>query len=183
MMFETIPLFSLDIHKIQIKEWSEHKEKILSYMTNGYNDQTISFTDYFTYISEGEYPPYREEFLEIMSKYILEFQEHFNNISQEPYKFTRIAGPWCQKYNRYDYHPPHDHGSIGYSAVLYAKIEPEVHPSTQFFSPFPNHIGFRENRLIKVEEGDLVVFPANLMHMAPPHYSDEERIIISFNIQ
>ena len=33
-----------------------------------------------------------------------------------------------------------------------------------------------------VEEGDLVIFPANLFHMAPPHYSDKYRTIISFNL-
>ena len=62
-------------------------------------------------------------------------------------------------------------------------MNPEVHPSTHFFSPFGNHLGFKENRLLRVDEGDLVIFPASLTHMAPPHYSDEERIIISFNIQ
>ena len=35
-----------------------------------------------------------------------------------------------------------------------------------------------ENR----KEGDLVIFPANLFHMAPPHYSDKLRTIISFNL-
>ena len=34
-----------------------------------------------------------------------------------------------------------------------------------------------------VEEGDLVIFPSNLFHMAPPHYSDKYRTIISFNLQ
>ena len=191
MMFENIPLFSIDIHKVHVEEWSEHKDRILSYMTKGYGDESISFTDYFTYITKGKYPPYRDEFLEIMSKYVTKYQEYIEELgngslfgdNNGPYKFTQIAGPWCQKYNRGDYHPPHDHGSIGWSCVLYAKMNPEVHPSTHFFSPFGNHLGFKENRLLRVDEGDLVIFPASLTHMAPPHYSDEERIIISFNIQ
>ena len=33
-----------------------------------------------------------------------------------------------------------------------------------------------------VVEGDLVIFPSNLYHMAPPHYSDKYRTIISFNL-
>ena len=33
-----------------------------------------------------------------------------------------------------------------------------------------------------VEEGDLLIFPAHILHMAPPHYdTDELRVIFSFN--
>ena len=190
-MFETIPIFSIDIHKVYVEEWSENKDLILSYMTNGYDDRTISFTDYFTYMSQGQHPPYRNKFLELMSKYVKEFLSHMElpvgydktKVSNSKFDFSQIEGPWCQKYKSGDYHAPHDHGSIGWSCVLYAKMNPEVHPSTHFFSPFTNHLGVKENRMVRVDEGDLIIFPASLMHMAPPHYSEtEERIIISFNI-
>ena len=190
-MFEPISLFSIDIHKVYVEEWSEHKDRMLSYMTDGYSDKTISFSDYFTYIRQGQYPPYRNEFLELMSKYVEEYLEYIKKLghiinTKDPngtYNFSKIEGPWCQKYKSGDYHAPHDHGSIGWSCVLYAKMNPEVHPSTHFFSPFTNHLGVKENRMIRVDEGDLIIFPASLMHMAPPHFSEtEERIIISFNI-
>ena len=184
-MMQSFSLFSINAHRIVIPNWSEeHRDRILELVPKNYEelnqsvddkrtDDKLEYTDYFRYSQED--PPYAEALFEVLRPLLDDFFKE-NEIS-------RITALWCQRYKSGDYHAPHDHGSLGYSAVLYAKMEPEVHPSTQFFSPFPNHIGFRENRLIKVEEGDLVVFPANLMHMAPPHYSDEERIIISFNIQ
>ena len=146
-MFETIPVFSIDIHKVYVEEWSENKDLILSYMTDGYDDRTISFTDYFTYMSQGQHPPYRNKFLQLMSKYLKEFLSYTES---SVFDFSQIEGPWCQKYKSGDYHAPHDHGSIGWSCVLYAKMNPEVHHSTQFFSPFPNNLGVKENRLINL---------------------------------
>ena len=49
--------------------------------------------------------------------------------------------------------------------------------------PYMPHTGNRDMKAPDdVEEGDLVIFPANLFHMAPPHYSDKLRTIISFNL-
>ena len=189
-MFEPISLFSIDVHKVYVEEWSEHKDRMLSYMTDGYGDKTISFTDYFTYISQGQYPPYRNEFLELMGKYVEQYLQYMKELghsvnTKDPngtYNFSKIEGPWCQKYKSGDYHPPHDHGSIGFSAVLYAKLDSDVHPSTQFFPPFPSENGTKVSKSFQVEEGDLIIFPAHVLHMAPPHYDDKMRVIFSFNL-
>ena len=88
---------------------------------------------------------------------------------------------WCQRYKANDYHEPHTHDSKGYSAVFYAKMSPE-HKSTMFFAPYLNLFGMGESMSTIVEEGDLIIFPSNLWHMAPPHTSENERIIFSFNL-
>ena len=93
-----------------------------------------------------------------------------------------MSGLWCQRYKSRDYHVPHDHGTVGYSCVFYARINPKVHKSTLFFSPFAAESGSRDTSSIAVEEGDLVIFPSGLLHMAPPHDSDQDRIIISLNL-
>ena len=65
---------------------------------------------------------------------------------------------------------------------LYAKLNPKVHTGTKFFSPFPNEKGCKENIYADAEEGDLLIFPAHLLHMAPSLYdTDELRVIFSFN--
>ena len=88
---------------------------------------------------------------------------------------------WCQRYDARDYFVPHDHGPVGYSAVLYAKLTDE-HKSTLFFSPFNDETGSHPCYAVPAREGDVVIFPANLMHTALPHDSEEERVIISFNL-
>ena len=183
---QTFPLFSINVHKIKIKDWSEkHRDRILALVSEdedvydrGSNELNpeisfkVLYTDYFK--NFGKCPPYTNELFNLLDPHLEEFYKQ-NEIS-------RVTSLWCQKYQRSDYHEPHDHGSIGYSAVLYAKLNPKVHPGTKFFSPFPNEKGCKESIYADVEEGDLLIFPAHILHMAPPHYdTDELRVIFSFN--
>ena len=177
---ETFALFSINAHRIKIKDWSEkHRDRILALVPEdqdnydrGITDHNIFYTDYFKNL--GKCPPYTIELFEVLDPHLEEFYKQ-NEIS-------RVTSLWCQKYQRSDYHEPHDHGSIGYSAILYAKLNPKVHPGTKFFSPFPAEKGCKENIYTTAEEGDLLIFPAHILHMAPPHYdNDELRVIFSFN--
>jgi len=180
-MMETFSLFSIYAHRIIIKDWSEkHRDRILDlvpdlepeYVDERLTDHKIYYTDYFK--SLKKIPPYTKELFEVLDPYLEDFFEK-NEIS-------RITSVWCQKYKSSDYHAPHDHGSLGFSAVLYAKMNSDVHPGTQFFAPFPTEKGCKETIYTKAEEGDLLIFPAHILHMAPPHYdNDELRVIFSFN--
>tara|TARA_B100001029_G_scaffold18877_1_gene12560 strand:- start:86 stop:634 length:549 start_codon:yes stop_codon:yes gene_type:complete len=180
-MMQTFPIFSINAHRIKIEDWSEkHRDRILDLvpeqdeemLNGGMSDNKIHYTDYFS--SLKKVPPYTKELFEVLDPYLEDFFEK-NEIS-------RITSVWCQKYKSSDYHAPHDHGSIGYSAVLYAKLDATIHPGTQFFSPFPTEKGCKETLYAKAEEGDLLIFPAHILHMAPPHYdSNELRVIFSFN--
>ena len=50
-----------------------------------------------------------------------------------------------------------------------------------FTSPFPIE-GTMGSVSPNVSEGDLIIFPSSLLHTAPPHKSDEDRIVFSFNL-
>lgn len=171
-----IPLFSVNAFKYTVPDWNQNRDKILDLIPFNSEQWTkvephIAYTDYFN----DEVQPYRKEFLEIVSPILSEFRNAAN------YKFNDVGQLWCQAYNRRDYHVPHDHGPVGYSCVFYAKMS-EEHPSTLFFSPFSDETGFKTYQSVPCVEGDLLIFPAHLMHMAPPHDSEDERIIISFNL-
>ena len=186
---QNFSLFSIDAHRVVIPNWSEeHRDRILELVPKNYEelngnldeksvdydrdtDSNLEYTDYFRYTKED--PPYAEALFEILHPLLADFFKE-NEIS-------RITALWCQRYKSGDYHAPHDHGSLGYSAVLYAKMNSESHPGTQFFSPFPSEKGCKETIYTKAEEGDLLIFPAHITHMAPPHYNDELRVIFSFN--
>ena len=102
---------------------------------------------------------------------------------QSDFKFNEVSKCWTQRYSKGDYHPPHDHWSEGYAAVFYAELDPTEHQSTEFMQPWIPTSGNRDMSSVQgVVEGDLVIFPSNLFHMAPPHYSDKLRTIISFNL-
>jgi len=134
-------------------------------------DDHIKFTDFLS--SENE--EYKSEVIQLLQPYLGNFYE------QSLYKFRGISSMWCQRYEAKDFFMPHDHGSIGYSCILYAKMNNE-HKSTLFFSPFNDETGSHPCYSVPAKEGDLIIFPANLMHTALPHTSEEERVIIAFNL-
>ena len=167
-----VDLFKISVTQYFIREWEKVKESILlSIPSSNDAEKHIGFTDYF----EENDAKYKKNIFKILEPYLQEF------CKTSLYKFTGISNMWCQRYNARDYHVPHDHGALGYSCVFYAKMS-EEHPGTLFFSPFNDETGTHACNSVACKEGDLIIFPSNLMHMAPPHDSEEERVIISFNL-
>tara|TARA_Y100001963_G_scaffold131050_1_gene187937 strand:- start:228 stop:818 length:591 start_codon:yes stop_codon:yes gene_type:complete len=194
MMIHTIPLFTINVYKTKIKDWSEkHRDRLLDLVPKessrklvqpGQWTDSMDYTDYHAWSNQAvEKPPYYDELMKVLKPYLEEFFSSGNyKSSYQNTGTTQIHEVWCQRYKSGDYHSPHDHGSIGYSAVLYAKLDPDVHRSTEFYMPFPTEQGSKRSQSLMVEEGDLVIFPAHLLHMAPPHCSEDKiRVIFSFN--
>ena len=157
-----------------VDDWSEHKDDILS--TLDLEDGDGHLTDYFKYYQAGKIAPYTERMFEILDPAIKDFNQLY------PFDF-QIFNMWAQKYTRGGYHPPHNHGALGYSAIFYASLESD-HQPTSFFAPF---VDFIEGDVIEyvpeVSEGDIVFFPSVLTHQCKAVQSDSERVIFSFNIK
>jgi len=157
-----------------VDDWSEHKDDILSSLD--LEDGDGHLTDYFKYYQAGEIAPYTERMFEILDPAIKDFNQLY------PFDF-QIFNMWAQKYTRGGYHPPHNHGALGYSAIFYASLESD-HQPTSFFAPF---VDFIEGDVIEyvpeVSEGDIVFFPSVLTHQCKAVQSDSERVIFSFNIK
>jgi hypothetical protein len=177
-LFNEQSMFVVNSYSTHVVEWKERREEILSlvnFNVEGHDkiSDNLAYSDYNLYNQEDS--PYRKSFLEMLEPYLKEFRENV-------FQYNQVTGVWCQKYLSGDYHGPHDHGPIGYSAVFYAKINADVHLSTLFYSPFRDNVGVVGSKSYKSVEGDLRIFPAYLLHTAPPHKSDEDRIIFSFNL-
>ena len=166
--------FVIPVFTYTIENWSEHKDEIISMLHT--EDGNSHQTDYFKYYQFGELPPYAEKLFEVIKPAL----DEFNDIHSCEFS---IKNMWGQRYTRGDYHSPHNHGAIGYSAVVYASLESDHEPTT-FFAPF---VDFSEGNVIEyapeVSEGDIVFFPSSLMHQCKAVQSDSERVIFSFNMQ
>jgi len=157
-----------------VDDWSEHKDDILSSLD--LEDGDGHLTDYFKYYQAGEIAPYTERMFEILDPAIKDFNQLY------PFDF-QIFNMWAQKYTRGGYHPPHNHGALGYSAIFYASLESD-HQPTSFFAPFVDFIGGDVIEYVpEVSEGDIVFFPSVLTHQCKAVQSDSERVIFSFNIK
>lgn len=91
---------------------------------------------------------------------------------------------WFQKYNHNMDHPVHTHGPTGFSVICFIEYDKNNHKPTTFVSPFSNNFNGELTRYTPdVEEGDIIFFPANLLHYAPTNLSKITRTIVSFNLK
>ena len=166
--------FVVPFFTAKVENWSDHKDDIISSLD--LEDGDGHLTDYFKYYNEGKVAPYTERLFELFDPALKEFNEIY------PFDFE-IYNMWAQKYTRGGYHPPHNHGALGYSAIFYASLDSD-HQPTSFFAPFVDFIeGDVVEYVPEVSEGDIVFFPSVLTHQCKAVKSDSERVIFSFNIK
>ena len=102
------------------------------------------------------------------------------------------SGMWAIINKKGNSNNEHIHPNSNLSAAYYVKAPEKSgdflvnNPHSMSRNIFPERESPTElNRLIakhKVEEGDLLIFPAYLPHQVLPNESDEDRIVISFNL-
>ena len=164
------PIFEVPLVHYSIRDWKNRKQPLVDKLPNG------EYTDFMSYKRDLEVPPYLDELSECVSEEVADFQQSY------PCPVV-ISNAWCERARKYDYHPVHQHGAVGFSAVLYVEFDSSVHEATKFYSPFndPATGDLMEYQPF-VKEGDLVIFPSYLLHEGPVNKSDKERVIVSFNI-
>ena len=81
---------------------------------------------------------------------------------------------WFQKYKQSSNHKWHIH-SGNYTGVFYVKF-PQDAPKTQLLLN-----GKIAN--LNTSEGDLIIFPSFIKHRSPPNKSNNDKLIISYNLQ
>ena len=105
----------------------------------------------------------------------------FNSVGDIAIKFAQEASPyeaqfelydiWGAVYKRNDFTKPHDHWPHPWSFSYYVKSD----GTTPIIFPEGGHYFYPKTN-------DIIVFPSILRHIVPIHESDEERIIVSGNI-
>ena len=181
--------FQIPYVKKSVPEWKNLKKDFLSLVDFTDSDCTEFnqpfYSDYCKYYGEGLQPPYHNDLLLLLEEPINWFRRFYpttqGTYDQFPVPMD-IPSSWCQKYTAGQMHPVHTHSIYGWSAIFYAQLGND-HKATNFFSPFPDPwTGFPEEITPSMNEGDMIFFPAQLMHQSLPHRSKEDRIIFSFNL-
>lgn len=174
---DTRQLFPITVVKHSVVNWETKKLLLLDLINNEADFEWQECqTDFFS-SSKGSY---LDEWYDI----IKEDLEHVLPGFGLPFSSLDKWELWSQKYKKGDRHSPHNHGFGNLSAVLYVEFDPLEHTSTAFYPPFPDPFfgNISTAVLPDIQEGDIIFFPATLVHEAPPHYSDKVRTIMSFNI-
>lgn len=105
---------------------------------------------------------------------------------------VKITSMWAIINNKDAFNEKHHHGNSSLSAAYYVKAEKDA-GNIVFFDPrqanvFHHPVSKKPNELnaqvqsVSPKAGTLVLFPSYLEHKVNPNLSNEERIVISFNI-
>ena len=105
---------------------------------------------------------------------------------------VKIIAMWSIINKKNSFNIKHNHPNSYLSAAYYVKV-PKNSGNISFYDPkeqknirFPKTKKFTEISAVvssmEPEEGDLLLFPSYLYHSVSENLSDNERIIISFNI-
>ena len=174
----TFNMFHIPSYQIQVENWTEKQSQLLRLCNDSefMNDDGISEVQ-TSYYGEDQSLNLVHDVVNILRREIQRFGREFD------IRNPIVDYAWFQKYNDKDFHIPHNHGSEGWSCVVYIKFDPEVHKPTNFIAPFYDTKGSVITHIPKVNEGTMIFFPAMLTHYAPPSESHKTRIILSFNIR
>ena len=104
----------------------------------------------------------------------------------------KLISFWANEYYKKDFQEPHLHGNCDLSFVIFKKIGKSS--GLLFFSPaydliqtstfwLGKEIGVDDTLECSAKEGQIVIFPSILRHMALPNNEEEVRITYSGNVQ
>ena len=126
----------------------------------------------------------RDSLFEFVKTIIGTYEENFDYIGSIklldkslPYVFGQ---PWINVQKNYQYIPIHTHDGV-YSYTCWIDLP----PNSLFEFLYPSTVGTpvrEELSLTPEDEGDLIFFPAGLMHTVHPFEGDNKRISISGNL-
>lgn len=160
-------LFKIPFRQYSLDNWQAKKEAIM---------KALPLDKYTDFYDNGGIP----EYMPVISDCIDTEMRDFSQTYPCPVMITAL---WFELSKPGDYHGPHNHGATGYSAILYVDYDAGEHEATKFHCPFLE-AATGENLKYQpvVREGDLIVFPSNILHEAPINTGKKNRLIVSFNI-
>jgi uncharacterized protein (TIGR02466 family) len=103
--------------------------------------------------------------------------------------YSEVTQSWCNKHTRGGYTAEHSHNFSTFIAACYIKCPPDS-GNIEFKDPLEYHksswpvipelCSYQE---IPVTTNDVIIFPGWLKHRVQPSRTDEERIVMTFNIK
>jgi len=156
------------------KEHNYKKETLLDIIENTpkgsitEEDTIISETDYF--LNDG----LNKKYIEILGEdFFRQIDNAFCEINHGPWS-TQVA--WVQSYLKNETHSWHKHHSCLWACVYYLEL-PKDSPGTLMKNPITNEIFD-----LGAKEGDVIIFPSQIVHCSPPNTSNQRKTIIGLNI-
>jgi hypothetical protein len=159
------------ITKFSLLDHNKHKQNLLNLIDSIPNlssnielGEQVSKSDWYL---NSSYPrKYWDYFFNILAPWF----DHMENKYGHKISKMQIANYWFQQYLDSDYHGWHTHPNSNFSNVYFLEL-PETNMTTEF----------KDHKPISVKEGDIITFPAYLLHRSPINSSGKRKTVIVFN--
>ena len=147
-------------------------------------------------IDHVELNKHTDLFNQIIANFVsTEMARHFKQLAKGTGFSIQYKSAWIVRQFAGEFNPAHIHTECDLSCVGYLKLPPEIDKEWEEdykdHYPCKGHIEFLHGQsgkmhthtfLVKPSVGDFFVFPADLIHMVYPFYSDGERRSFSMNM-
>jgi hypothetical protein len=154
------------INKIKnSKKINKELLKLIEEIKNPYVDElgnNVSNTDWS--LPKDYKRKYLDYFIEIIKPYLYKINKKLNS------KEFIIHNFWFQQYLKLDKHSWHTHEGANFTNIYFVEL-PDNSLTTEIF----------KYKKIKLNEGDLLTFPAYYFHRSPINNTNKRKTIISFN--
>ncbi len=193
---ETLNFFPQPVFKYKVDNFKEYNEKLSNYIYKLYNEDKSGIQR----SNKGGWhskPFDLKDTNSIQHKFLLETTKHvFDAIKAFGWKLdpSRVicTEMWSIINKKNDFNTIHTHPNSYLSAAYYVKapkdcgkfiVENPLSISRHSYPVLerPTEFNLKVARL-EIEEGDLLLFPAYLPHGVEENKSNEDRVVISFNI-
>ncbi|WP_440671934.1 TIGR02466 family protein [Candidatus Pelagibacter sp. HIMB1715] len=193
---EILKLFPEPIFKYKVDNYEEFNKDLKTYIYKLYENDSRGIERsnrggwHSTHFRINEINSIQNRFAQHMQKYII---NSFQNMGwRVKDKNIRIKEMWAIINKRNDFNVIHTHPNCYLSSAYYVKAPKNCgkfiveNPNIAKRHSFPEITN--KNELngdiagIEISEGDLILFPSYLPHKVGKNESDDERIVISFNV-
>ena len=189
-------LFPVPIFQYKIENYQEINQELLNYILelqkknkigNTHSNRGGWHSPNFDLVNEGPPINFINKFKDFL-KHIISSDMGWEYIPNK----QRIVAMWAIINKKNSFNVMHNHQNCYLSASYYVR-KPEDSGDITFFDPkeaktyrFPKIEKYTEYSAgtvtIKPEEGDLLIFPSYLYHAVGENLSDDNRVVVSFNI-
>ena len=172
-----IPLFHVPMYFYEIEEWERKKKALLSRVY----DKNLKYHHLANFKSDRHTKK---------NRYSLDFEQIFEqelNKFKEEAKISRlrVSDVWTIKYTqRNEGHCPHNHGSRGYSGLMYLEYDPKVHEPTKFIGPWNDPVTdmTKLTHIRDARPGVMYIWPSSLIHYADSMNTNKLRMITAWDM-
>ena len=161
-----------EIFILNVPEHNQYKDQLLKLIDEMPNQSFEGVAKSDWKVPKSSERKYLDLFYtKVIGSAMYKLQDYFKSVEGEEREW-KIANGWFQQYNKNSYHQWHIHSEANWANSYFLEL-----PDSQFKTEIKT-----KNKILEygVKEGQLLCFPADLLHRSKPN-GNKRKTVIAFN--